>query len=495
VIALVLRLVGLNQGLWFDEMVTLVESVRPPLATILTVFPGYNNHPLYSVTAHVAVTTLGEHAWSVRLPAVLFGVASIPALFWLGLTVSDRREALGATALVCVSYHHVWFSQNARGYTALLFWTLIATTALLKGLQDGRSRWYVLHGIAVALGLYTHLTMGFVAAAHGVIWAALVCLKRGPSQRRVDWHGPALAIVVALVLTTVLYGPMLPQVYSTVGGPPPATREVATPTWAAMELLRGLRIGFGALGVLAGLFLAGLGALAYLRRQPIAFAAFTLPVIVTGAGILALHFSARPRFFFGLAGFAVLFLVRGAAIVGDAAAARLTGAPARATAARAGTVLIAAIVAASAFTLPRAYALPKQDFDGALRFIDANRAGGEPVITAGLARYPYRRFYGRDWTQVQTTTDLRRLETKPAWVVYSFPEYMEPDLVDTIRRHCGAPRVFPGTLGGGDVVVCKLEGWAAASPGTGGPIEALPATGRARSAPPHVSRRSIRREL
>jgi hypothetical protein len=158
-------------------------------------------------------------------------------------------------------------------------------------------------------------------------------------------------------------------------------------------------------------------------------------------------------------------------------------------------VLIAAIVAASAVTLPRAYALPKQDFDGALRFIDANRAGSEPVVTAGLARYPYRRFYGRDWAEVQSSSDLRRLETRPAWVVYSFPEYMEPDLVDTIRRHCSVPRVFPGTLGGGDVVVCKLEGWAAASPATGGPIEAVPATGRARSAQAQHARRTVRREL
>jgi hypothetical protein len=89
---------------------------------------------------------------------------------------------------------------------------------------------------------------------------------------------------------------------------------------------------------------------------------------------------------------------------------------------------------------------------------------------------------------------LRRLETKPAWVVYSFPEYMEPDLVDTIRRHCTAPHVFPGTLGGGDVVVCKLEGRAAASPATGGPIEASAVTDRAPSAARHA-RRPIRREL
>src|SRR5829696_6498101 len=115
VAAVVLRVIGLDHGLWYDEIVTLVQSVRPSLSTIVTQFPGANNHPLYSVAAHLSVAAFGEEAWSVRLPAMLFGVATVPLLFWLGSAVSDRREALLGAALLAVSYHHIWFSQNARG--------------------------------------------------------------------------------------------------------------------------------------------------------------------------------------------------------------------------------------------------------------------------------------------------------------------------------------------------------------------------------------------
>jgi hypothetical protein len=104
------------------------------------------------------------------------------------------------------------------------------------------------------------------------------------------------------------------------------------------------------------------------------------------------------------------------------------------------------------------YERPKQDFDGALRFIEANRIDNEPVLTAGLARYPYRQFYGRHWTEVQTRADLSRIGSpRRAWLVYSFPEYMDRGLVETIRRDCRPLHVFPGTLGGGEVIVCTLE--------------------------------------
>jgi uncharacterized membrane protein len=48
-------------------------------------------------------------------------VASIGALYLLGRAVAGPTEALFAAALMTVAYHHVWFSQNARGYSGLLF--------------------------------------------------------------------------------------------------------------------------------------------------------------------------------------------------------------------------------------------------------------------------------------------------------------------------------------------------------------------------------------
>ncbi|MFP5354733.1 MAG: hypothetical protein ACLGIK_06190, partial [Gemmatimonadota bacterium] len=120
-VALGARLIGVNSGLWIDEIYSLVHSFRAPVRGILTEYWADNHHPLYALLAHASRAAFGEAPWSVRLPAVLFGVAAIPALLALGVRVASRGEALLASLLLTVSYHHVWFSQNARGYSAIAF--------------------------------------------------------------------------------------------------------------------------------------------------------------------------------------------------------------------------------------------------------------------------------------------------------------------------------------------------------------------------------------
>src|SRR5438034_884751 len=77
--------------------------------------------------AHVSIAALGDQAWSLRLPATLFGVVTIPALYFLAREFAGRTEALFGCLLLTVSYHHVWFSQNARGYTLLAFLAVLST--------------------------------------------------------------------------------------------------------------------------------------------------------------------------------------------------------------------------------------------------------------------------------------------------------------------------------------------------------------------------------
>ena len=216
-VAVLLRLWKLDGCLWFDEIVTLVQIVREPLARIVSMFPSQNQHMFYSVLAHASVSALGETAAALRLPSVVFGVASLWPLFFLGRRVIGTGLALVACAVVAVSYHHVWFSQNARGYMGLLFFTLLATWLWLEALDRGQARWWAGYSIAVALGSWTHMTMIFVVAAHGVTF--LVCVlprvaRRTtvePRSRRRDLTGPLVAWLFAATLTLQLYALVMPE--------------------------------------------------------------------------------------------------------------------------------------------------------------------------------------------------------------------------------------------------------------------------------------------
>ena len=54
----VLRMIGLNHELWYDEILTLVEYVRKPLSEIVSQY-SRNNHLLYSVLAHASLNVFG----------------------------------------------------------------------------------------------------------------------------------------------------------------------------------------------------------------------------------------------------------------------------------------------------------------------------------------------------------------------------------------------------------------------------------------------------
>jgi 4-amino-4-deoxy-L-arabinose transferase-like glycosyltransferase len=459
---LALRAVGSNSQLWYDEIYSLVESSRPPLYQILTTYCGDIQHPLNSVLVHASIVALGETAWTVRLPAILFGVASIPLLFMLGRTIANTREALLASAFLTCSYHHVWFSQNARGYTGLLFWTLLCTLLLYRGVT--RWRWQPLLGysVAAALGAYTHMTLVFVVVGHAatiLLLAAWTFRGRWDSLRRLV--APSVAVVLAGFLTLGFYAPIIIQVIEYFRKSSGRMKALSTPSWAMLETLRGLQIGFGSQVVLAiGVLLVGCGLWGYWRENRLAFLLLVLPAVVAGLGVVAMRGSMYPRYLFLLFGFAILIVVRGAMVLGawigemlgnrgpDAALGRVIGN---------GCMML--VIAASASSLPRIYRRPKQDFSGALRFIESERRGTEPVLAAGAAAWPYQHYYGRDWPKLMDIAQIELIRggAQRVWLVYTFPRYIEdetPGLMDAIGNKFKTIRVFSGTLEHGEVFVC-----------------------------------------
>ncbi len=463
-VGLALRLIGLNSDLWYDEIYALVVSSRPPLREILTTYYGDIQHPLYSALVHVALVCLGESAWTVRLPAVIFGVASIPLLFLLGRAMATVREGLLAAAFLALSYHHVWFSQNARGYTALLFWTLLCTLLLYHGIEIRRWRPFLVYSVAASLGAYTHPTFVFVVVGHAAV--ILVLAAQSLQGSRDDWRWLALpitAIVLSGLLTAALYAPIVGQVahyYQTTSG---KMKAVSTPGWAVLETLRGLQLGLGSQLVLgAGAVFVGCGLWGFWRENRLAFLLLVLPAVMMGLGVVVMRGSMYPRYLFLLLGFGILIVVRGAVVVGGVLG-RLGNPRRGARIGRAiGIGFMLLLLTASAASLARVYRHPKQDFGGALRFVESQRRGGEPVMTAGAAAWPYQNYYGRDWPQIKSLEQIEsiRAETRRVWLLYTFPRYIEdetPGLMDAIEHWFKTVRVFPGTLNQGEVFVCVKD--------------------------------------
>jgi hypothetical protein len=454
--AALLRWIGVGQNLWIDEVFTLVDFVRLPLGQILTEYPNDNQHLLFSALAHLSVSAFGESAAALRLPAVLLGLASLWATLRLVRLVAGPREALLVVALLVVSYHHVWFSQNARGYTGLLFATVLSTDLLLRGLWQGRWSLWGAYVACVTFGMGVQLTMVFVVAAHAIVVLAL--LVRAGTLSAARWRGP-VALVLAGTLTLQLYAFALPQLLGfylqPAAGATTAEIEWKSALWLLNETIRGFGVGlaFGWLGLLGAALLFATGAFHFLIRAPVATICFVLPALLGCATLIFLDRNLWPRFFFHEIAFAALFGVRGARIIGERAG-QLRGRPSP----RWGLAFAAALVLASALALPRAYRHPKQDFTGAHDFVLEQLQPGERVVGIDLAGKVYRAYYAPEMAIASTLEELeaQRATDARTWILYTLGIHIaatRPALWEEIQTGFEEVRVFPGTLGGGAIVV------------------------------------------
>ena len=171
-----LRLYKLNADLWLDEITPLYDYGAMSAFHVIVSYTNSNNHLLNTLLVKGIVSLTGPREWAIRLPAVLFGTATIPAVYWVARSVLSRRGALCVAVLLAVSYHHIFFSQNARGYSAYLFFSLLTSGLLLDGLQMERIHTWWLYTATMVLNFAPSLLALVVFAAH-VVTGGLVLLK------------------------------------------------------------------------------------------------------------------------------------------------------------------------------------------------------------------------------------------------------------------------------------------------------------------------------
>jgi mannosyltransferase len=468
-VAAALRFYRLNEGLWLDEIITDVNYAHLSFLTNITTFDSENQHFLYSLLAHLSFLVFGESNWALRLPAVLFGIASLAALFLLGRELSNDAEALLAVALLTFSYHHVWFSQNARGYTGLLFWTILSSWLFLRGLKDHRRRTWLFFAISGALGVYTHLTMLFVIIDYFLIYLFIMLFRR-PNHEPGSWTDLWIGFGVTGLLCLILFAPVIPQILATIGG---SEQSVVTawknPLWTVLEIVKGLELGFlgDSIVILAmAVFLVGVSS--YAGSQPVLLGLFIIPSAIGAGTTIAIGHHLWPRFFFFGIGFAALILVRGVMQISQLITRLWLKLRTKQKSLQVsqgnfmlGIVLCFTLIIASSLSVPRAYG-PKQDYLGAYNFITNNQLPGDEVVTVSLTTFIYQNYYPTNWIEVSSSDGLNaiRREAKRTWLIYTFPSVLastHPDIMKSIQADFGLVKQFGSTVDEGDIYIYRVD--------------------------------------
>ena len=159
-----LRLYGLDfQSLWHDEGLQYYVATNYSLGELFRQSNSF--HPPLSFMINHAFLLLGGSDFLLRLPSALFGIASLPALYFLARDLTSSREAVLAVFLLAFSPFHIWYSQEGRMYSQLLFLSLLSSMLLIQAVEQNKVRWWVCYVLAGAAGMYTHVFMAVALAA------------------------------------------------------------------------------------------------------------------------------------------------------------------------------------------------------------------------------------------------------------------------------------------------------------------------------------------
>jgi len=135
-LALCMRVHFMTRSLFYDELYTAVYGVQAP-SLFEALFKNFNpsNHIGYTAIAYLTCHIIGIKEWTLRLPALLFGLGSI-FIFWLWSRkyFGPAVAILGALFLALAPAHIIW-SASARGYTACIFFSILSTALYFSLLE------------------------------------------------------------------------------------------------------------------------------------------------------------------------------------------------------------------------------------------------------------------------------------------------------------------------------------------------------------------------
>lgn len=181
--ALRLRDLG-ARSLWIDELFGIALGAQDLSTTLAVLYGDEANMALYYLLMASWVRLVGGSAdelW-MRLPSVVFGVASLWALYRVGAELDCPALGLVAAALAAANAFHVEMAQEARAYTLWIFWVCLAWWALVRALRTGRRPAWLAYAGFTALAVYSHFFTAFFVVPQVVLVLARRSLVELRSQ-------------------------------------------------------------------------------------------------------------------------------------------------------------------------------------------------------------------------------------------------------------------------------------------------------------------------
>lgn len=201
-LALTLRLLHLSRWSLNNDELVQVTWASGDFAEMMRTIKLDAVHPPLDYFVQFVVARLGGPEWIHRLPAVLWGTATVAMITLLGSWWISPAAGLVAGALMTIAPTHIRYSQEIRPYSLALFLITGSLVALELYARTSHRRWAIVWAIGVFL---TGATLYFA----GLI-VALASFHRIWIDRRDRLQPIWRRLPAIVILWTLLYAPWFP---------------------------------------------------------------------------------------------------------------------------------------------------------------------------------------------------------------------------------------------------------------------------------------------
>lgn len=179
---------------WGEMMHRIVLDVHPPLYYIVLRFWSY---------------IFGDSLLSLRGMSIVFGILTV----WAGYLLvkkafNNNSYALLAAFFLAINPFQIQYALEARMYTLGTFCVLLAGYFLVRALESGSKKEWLLFAVTAAAGFYTHYYVAFSVLAMG-LYALYHVISTGSWKASLR-DNQLVNLAWASILSLVFYAPWIP---------------------------------------------------------------------------------------------------------------------------------------------------------------------------------------------------------------------------------------------------------------------------------------------
>lgn len=182
-----------------------------------------NNHMLYSTLAGWVHGSFFQQSDApeapyfsevlLRLPAFLFGLGALLAVWWLALEMGLKQLSWLPVVFLALHPWHAQYTGEARGYSMIMALVPFSLAAALAGLRTGRWRWWLLYSLAQVMMVDTWpLAVDVLLTSNAIVFCAIVAIYRGTADVLTQLGRWAVCCILSAMLALQLLLPAYPQI-------------------------------------------------------------------------------------------------------------------------------------------------------------------------------------------------------------------------------------------------------------------------------------------